>query len=224
MVIDRNITGNVTNSPFHDKKLQVALSTQIIIEAQHLDGQYRAIGAIQSLAPTESRQLQRIGEVGTDATIQIVPNAIPTIELAVTRIVFDYQRLPAAFGRGFRHIHAQRVPFDIQVIDYNAYRETTLDPGGGENVASAAPRVDVITTRYVNCWITNYSTTWTQDNYIISETATIWAETVYDVNSGGTIAVGGDDAVEKANNDTYAANTLSHAYATPPDTGTLPGA
>lgn len=216
---DRNITGAAGQtspvvSPFHDKKLQVALSTQIIIEAQDANGVFRAVGAIQSLAPTETRPLLRIGEVGTDATIQITPNALPTIELAVTRIVFDYQRLPAAFGRGFRHIHSQRIPFDISVTDYNPYQEVASAQGGIPNA---------VITRYVNCWMQNYSTTWTQDNYVISETATIWAETVFDFSTGGDpIAVGGDDESERSNNDSPLANTLAEAFIVPPEPGSSP--
>lgn len=216
---DRNITGAAGQtspvvSPFHDKRLQVALSTQILIEAQDNNGVFRAVGAIQSLNATESRPLDRIGEVGTDAIIQITPNAKPTFELSVTRIIFDYQRLPAAFQRGFRHIHTQRIPFDIQVTDYNPYQEVASAAGGTPNV---------VTTRYVNCWLQNYSVAYTQDNYIISENATIWPETVFDFSTGSDpIAVGGDDASERSNNDSPLANTMAEAYLQPPEPGSAP--
>jgi len=163
------------------------------------------------LTPTETRPLQRIGEVGTDAVIEITPTSFVTVTLAVTRIVFDYQRLPAAFQRGFRHIHAQRVPFDIQVRDYNPYWEINTNPGQSTNY--------VLTTRYVNCWISNYSSPYTSDNYIITETATIEAEHVFDEPVGGQIAIGGDDAVERSHNDSRRANTLAEAFITPPPPG-----
>jgi len=198
-------------SPLHDKKLQVGLSTQIIIEAQDGTGQFRAVGAIQNLTPTETRPLQRIGEVGTDAVIEITPTSFTTVTLEVTRIVFDYQRLPAAFQRGFRHIHSQRVPFDIQVRDYNPYWEISTTPGQSTNF--------VLTTRYVNCWLARYSSPYTADNYIITETATIEAEHVFDEPVGGQIAIGGDDIVERSNNDSRRANTLAEAFVTPPDPG-----
>lgn len=203
-------------SPLHDKKIQVGLSTQIIIEAQNsVDNSFRVVGAIQNLTPTETRPLTRIGEVGTDAVIQIVPTGFTTITLEVTRMVFDYQRLPAAFQRGFRHIHSQRMPFDIQIRDYNPYQEFGLTPG------SAAPGL-ILTTRYVNCWLERYSYPYTQDNYIITETATIQAEHVFDEAVGGDIAVGGDDAAERSHNDTRNANTLAEAFITPPDPGQSP--
>lgn len=198
-------------SPLHDKKLQVGLSTQIIIEAQDYNGQFRAIGAIQNLTPTETRPLQRIGEVGTDAVIEITPTSFVSVSLSVTRIVFDYQRLPAAFQRGFRHIHSQRVPFDIQVRDYNPYWEISTDPGEATNF--------VLTTRYVNCWISNYSSPYTSDNYIITETATIEAEHVFDEPIGSQISIGGDDPVERSHNDSRYANTLAEAFITPPSPG-----
>jgi len=200
------------NSPLHDQKLQVGLSTQIIIEAQGADGQFHTIGAIQNLTPTETRPLQRIGEVGTDAVIEITPTSFTTVTMEVTRIVFDYQRLPAAFQRGFRHIHAQRVPFDIQVKDYNPYWEISTTPGTAVNF--------MLTTRYVNCWLARYSTPFTADNYIITETATIEAEHVFDEPIGSQIATGGDDATERSHNDSRYANTLAEAFITPP----LPGA
>ncbi len=214
----RNVTGAIGStspviSPLHDKRLQVGLSTQIIVEAQDVEGSFRAIGAIQNLTPTETRPLQRIGEVGTDAVIQITPTSFTTITLEVTRIVFDYQRLPAAFQRGFRHIHSQRIPFDIQITDYNPYQEVANAAGGIPNA---------IVTRYVNCWIARYSSPYTAENYIITETATIEAEHVFDFPIGGPIAVGGEDASERSNNDDPAANTMAEAFLTPPEPGEAP--
>jgi len=215
----RNITGaqgstSQVVSPLHDKKIQAALSTQIIIEAQDLNGNFRAVGAIQTLTPSETRTLTRVGEIGTDAVIQLVPTTFTTITLEVRRMIFDYQRLPAAFQRGFRHIHAQRMPFDIQVIDYNPYQEVANAAGGIPNA---------IVTRYVNCWIERYSTEWTQDNYLIAETATIQCEAVYDFPIGDAIAVGGDDAMERANNDSPLANTMAEAFVQPPEPGQTTG-
>jgi len=215
----RNITGAAGTtspviSPLHDKRIQAALSTQIIIEAQDNNGQFRAIGAIQSLAPTESRTLTRIGEVGTDAVIEITPTSFTTITLEVTRMVFDYQRLPAAFQRGFRHIHSQRIPFDVQVTDYNPYQEIAGAAGGIPNA---------VVTRYVNCWLERYATTYTQDNYTITETATLQAEHVFDFSTGSeSIAVGGDDLSERSNNDSPVANTMTEAFLVPPEPGSSP--
>lgn len=200
---------NGVTSSLHQVGLQTALSTQIKIMATGEDGTARVIGAIQSLAPTETRPLLRVSEVGTDAVVEIIPQAATTIELAVTRIIFDFQRLPASFQRGFRHINSARLPFDIVVEDYNAYREMQNADPINAGVSEATP----VTTVYKNCWIQNYSFTYTQDNYMISETATIWAEHVYDADDDGNgdIAVGGSDDVENAANYSATANTLSEA-------------
>lgn len=212
---DREATGNLNQqSPYHDKKIQAGLSTQIIIKALGYDGRFYPVGAVQSFSPTEARPLTRISEVGTDGVIQIAPSSAATIELSISRMVFDYQRLCAALQRGFRHIHAQRIPFDIEITDYNPYRELSY----GDTEGSIG---NALITRYVNCWITNLSRNFTQDNYLITENATVWAETVYD-NETPSPAISGFDSVEKKNNESPVANTLSEGYVLPPTAGGNP--
>jgi len=195
------------SSAYHKIGLQTALSTQIKIYATDEEGTARVVGAIQSLAPTETRPLLRISEVGTDGVVEIIPQAAATVELAVTRIIFDYQRLPAAFQRGFRHINSARLPFDIVVEDYNAYQELNNIDNAGKS--GATPVVTV----YKNCWVQNYSFSYTQDNYMISETATIWAEHVYDSGEEVDIALGGSDTIENKSNFSPTSNALSEAGA-----------
>lgn len=215
MALGRTATGNQDAiSAFRKSGIQAALSTQIKILARNTNedgtpaGDQYVIGAIQSLAPTETRPLIRISEVGTDGVIEIVPNASATCEIAVTRMVFDYQRLPAAFQRGFRHIAAARLPFDIVVEDYNAYQEYGGTPPEGGITAGI-----FVKTIYKNCWLQNYSFTYTQDNYLISETATIWAEHVYDETYKDGIAVAPTDSYERDANGSDRANVLTDAQA-----------
>jgi len=242
-----NVQGD--GSKWHAKDIQAALSTQIVVQAADAKGQMHTVGAIQTLAPTETRPLVRISEVGTDGVLEIVPNAAFTIELAVTRLVFDYRRLPAAFARGFRHIHAQRLPFDIVVLDYNPYvenfnsfsetGETTAnnsvpspitpnfdassgnqgavdvnadDPLTGLTATSQANEGAVIRTRYVNCWLTSYSYTYDQSNYLITENATIWAETVFDEASPLPLSGQGADLLELFFNQTAESNAMATAF------------
>lgn len=214
----RQATGGLdTISQFRKTGLQSALSTQIKILAQNCDdagqpvGSPQVIGAIQSLAPTETRPLIRISEVGTDGVIEIVPNGSTTCEIAVTRMVFDYQRLPAAFQRGFRHIHAARLPFDIVVEDYNAYQEY-----GGTPPAGGKSQNSFVKTIYKNCWLANYSFTYTQDNFLISETASIWCEHVFDQSASPIddgISVEPSDTLESGANKDVGANALTEAHA-----------
>jgi len=230
---------------WHSKDIQAALSTQIVVQAADATGALHTVGAIQTLTPTETRPLIRISEVGTDGVLEIVPNAAFTIELAVTRLVFDYRRLPASFGKSFRHIHAQRLPFDIVMLDYNPYIEH-FDSAGVDNPST--PKIDanheprytvgtpdanyadngavvnaaadamasnatqVIKTRYKNCWLTSYSYTYDQSNYLITENATVWAETVYDEDS--PIALNGTNAdlIEAFFNQTAESNAMATAF------------
>jgi hypothetical protein len=119
------------------------------------------VGAVQTLNVAQTRNLIRVVEIGLDGTLEIVPQQRAEVVLTVNRVVFDRLRLPEAFARGFINIKSQRLPFDIQIIDNTA----------GEDE-------DATTHIYTNCWFNNYTTPYNAENYIITETATIWAEDV----------------------------------------------
>ena len=146
-------------------RTSTGLSTQIIIKVNN-----QAVGALQNLTVNQARPLIRVNEIGTDGNVEIVPQSSPTYELSVVRVVFDQMRLPEAFSRSFRFIGSQRIPFDIEIYDLNNADTQNADVarGGG-----------IVVHKYVNCWFYNYSTPYTAENYLISETATIWAETGY---------------------------------------------
>lgn len=140
------------------------LSTQIIIRIGN-----EPVGALQKLSVNQARPLNRIKEIGTDGCIEIVPNGATDYTLSADRIVFDQMRLPEAFSRGFRFIAAQRIAFDIDVFDVSSVNT----PGG----ATDANSTGVVVMTYKNCWFTRYDTPYASDNYLITETAEIWAET-----------------------------------------------
>lgn len=140
-----------------------SLSTQILIK---VNGEF--VGALQTLSVSQTRPLKRVTEIGTDGVIEIVPSAATTYDLTVGRIVFDQLRLPEAFSRAFRFIAAQRVPFDIEIFDVNNSDSTSSSSGTG-----------VVVMTYANCWFTNYATPYTTTDYLITETASIMAETAY---------------------------------------------
>jgi hypothetical protein len=144
------------------------LSTQIIIKVYN-----SPVGALQNLSVTQTRGLQRISEIGTDGVIEIVPNSATQYELTASRIVFDQLRLPESFSRGFRFIAAQRIPFDIDIIDISGTDPNTPDDDSNKVVMT-----------YKNCWFTRYETPYAADNYIITESATMWCETAYLVQVG----------------------------------------
>ena len=145
-----------------DRRIRTGLSPLLVVK---VNGE--AVGAIQSLNPSESRQVARVQELGTDGVIELVPNAPTTVTLQVSRLVFDNLRLPPAFRRGFAHIQAQRLPFDIDVFD--------------RTHGLSSPNVGVQVTSYRNCYFSNYSATYQAANYQITENATIEAQYVDDL-------------------------------------------
>ena len=137
-------------------QISSGLSTQILVKVGAT-----TVGAIQSLQITENRDLTRIKELGLDGILEIVPNSATTYDARVERIVFDGLRLPEAFARGYINIKSQTVAFDILVIDRSN--------GEGEGA---------ITHTLKSCWFQNYSPRFQADNYIITESATIWIEDI----------------------------------------------
>ena len=135
-------------------KTRTGLSTQVIV---YVNGE--PVGAIQSFQETQSRSNKSISEVGTDGIIELVPQSPAKFTLQVNRIVFDGLSLPESFARGFKNIHAQRMPFDIVVIDKFT--------GDGD---------DAVITTYHNCWFNNLSKTYQTSDYTIAETAGIDCE------------------------------------------------
>jgi len=166
-LIDRG-TGDQTEG-----KTTTGLSTQIIIRVGNT-----AVGALQSLTVTQNRPLIRVNEIGTDGNIEIVPQSSPTYELSANRVVFDQLRLPEAFSRVFRFIGAQRIPFDIDIYDINnaESEQAALEDSNASGI---------VVMKFVNCWFQNYVTPYAAENYLITETASIWAETGY-VSTGST--------------------------------------
>ena len=160
-------TGTILDSAaITGAKTRTGLSTQIIV---YVNGE--PVGAIQSFQETQARTNKRISEVGTDGVIEIVPQAPATVSLVVQRIVFDGLSLPESFSRGFKNIHAQRIPFDIIVID----KFTGVDK-------------DAVVTTYHNCWFNNLSKTFQVTDYTIVENANIDCEYVSSTRANEAVA------------------------------------
>jgi len=158
------IGGHSGSGTLTQNAINTTLSTQIVIKVDDV-----AVGALQSVVINQNRALARIKEIGTDGVIEIVPVGATEFDLAITRIVFDQLRLPEAFKRGFRFINAQRLPFDILVIDLS---------GTIPNVGLTTGDAGVAVT-FKNCWFTSYSTPFNAGEYLISETGNIQCETAF---------------------------------------------
>ncbi len=177
-----------TRSRFVDPNLQagggqgynktgIALSTMILIAVGDVP-----VGAIQDLAVTESREIRKIPEVGTDGIVDSAPSKATEISGNCSRIRFDRLRIAEAFGRGFTHIHAQRIPFDITITDF---------------FAGDTDDAKVITT-IKNVWIRNISYTYSANDYIISDKMDWTAEAIYSMIAAGdgNVAQGGEPRIK----------------------------
>lgn len=149
--------------------ISTGLSTQIVVKVDN-----KPVGAIQQISVPQTRSLKRVGELGLDGILEIVPNQPTQYTISVDRIVFDKKRITEAFGRGFINIKSQLVPFDIDIIDRS---------GGGDGVVTTLKR----------CWFAEYTPTYTAGDFIITERASIWCEDVGTVfgNSEKFAAQGG---------------------------------
>jgi len=145
------ITGSTLNST-----ISTGLSTQILVKVDN-----ETVGAIQNITVNQTRDLERVKEVGLDGVLEIVPRAPTQYEATITRIVFDRLSMTQAFARAFINIKSQLLPFDILIIDRTN--------GDGEGA---------VVHKLTNCWFNRYSPRYQSDNFIIQEEATIWIEDI----------------------------------------------
>lgn len=155
-------TGSILDSTTH-----TTLSTQVLIMVNN-----EPVGAVQNFQIQQRRNNRRISEVGTDGTIEIVPQTRAEISLTVSRIAFDGLSLPEGFARGYRNLQAQRIPFDIIVIDQFS--------GQGD---------DAIITTFHNCWFNSLDRQYQAEDYIVVENAGIDVEYVSEQRGGAAVAL-----------------------------------
>lgn len=162
-------TGSITQRPDGNDATFTQLSTNIVIRVGAT-----AIGAIQNIDFTEQRTITMIDEVGTDGHIDSSPTKSTDITGTCNRIRFDRVRMTEAFSRGFLHVHAQRIPFDIDIYD----------------IANGDGSTAIITT-VKNVWIGTISFSLQANNWLITERMDFQAEGIYSTLNGGNAATGG---------------------------------
>ena len=150
-----------------DSTTRTALSTQIIIMVNN-----EPVGAVQNFAEKQGRTNKRISEIGTDGVIEIVPQSATNVSLTIGRVAFDGLSITEAFSRGFRNLQAQRIPFDLVVIDQFT--------GTGNNA---------IITTYHNCWFNSIGRTFDANDYIISEDCGVDVEFVSTIRGGDAVVL-----------------------------------
>lgn len=161
------------------------LSTTIIIKVGST-----TIGAIQNLTINQNREMAIWEEIGTEGIIEIHPKNATKIDLAVTRIVFDELRLLESFARGFINLQAQRIPFDIHIIDL----------GAAKNDDNALSHI------CHNCWFKSYNTPYAANNFLIQETANLVCEYITSMRNAQNAAFGGLRGIDY-NSDSIERNT-----------------
>lgn len=163
-------TGSIVDGPSGHNSTRTGISTNIVIKVGNT-----AVGAIQSIQVREQRNIQMIDEVGTDGHIDSVPIKSTDISGECRRTRFDRLRVSEAFSRDFLHVHAQRIPFDIDIYDnWN---------GDGSNA---------IITTIRNVWIQSISYSYTADNWVIIDDMSFVAEAIYSTINGQNAAQGGE--------------------------------
>jgi hypothetical protein len=150
-----------------DSTTRTALSTQILVLVNN-----EPVGAIQSFSENQTREVKRIFELGTDGAIEVAPSGQATVDLDIDRIIFDGLSITEAFLRGFRNIQAQRIPFDIVVIDQYT---------GTDN--------DAVITTYQNCWFKSISKSYSAEQFIIQEKVAVMVEAVRTLRGGEAVAL-----------------------------------
>lgn len=157
-----------------------SLSTNIVIKVGT-----ETVGAIQSISYTESRSIYMLNEVGTDGHVDSSPQSSTKHSGNCTRVRFDRLRITEAFSRGFVHVHSQRYPFDIEIIDVQ---------NAASDAADAANDPNTIVTVLKNCWINNLQTTYSSSDFIISEQMGFDFETIESYLAGGglNVSTGGE--------------------------------
>jgi hypothetical protein len=164
-----SIIGSTTNPD--QNTTRVALSTNIVIK---VNGQ--PVGAIQSMTVNETRSISPIDEVGFDGHIDMSPTKSTDIEGSCKRIRYDRLRMLEAFSRGYIHVHSQRIPFDIEIID-------TYSSGDDTNY---------LITTIKNVWVKSVSYNYEVSNYVISEDMQWSAEAIYSTVNNSNAANGGE--------------------------------
>jgi hypothetical protein len=169
MVLLSPQTGSIVTGPGGADVTETAISTNIIIVVNSVP-----VGAIQSMTVNEQRTLQMIDEVGTDGHIDSVPIKSTNISGECKRIRYNGMRIAPAFSRDFLHVAAQRIPFDIQILD---------------KWMGDGPSTIITTIR--NVWIEKISYGYMADNWVIADDMTWQAEQISSTLNGGQAGTSG---------------------------------
>ena len=166
-------TGSTLSFSGGQNRTSTAIATNIIIAVRNplAQGGFTPVGAVQSMQISEKRGIKMIDEIGTDGHIDSVPNVSTNITGTCQRVRFDALRVAEAFSRGFVHVAAQAYPFDIIIFD------TQRRDQGNQ-----------ISTVIKNVWIEGIDYTYQVSDWVITDSMSWQAETIYSVLNSGSSA------------------------------------
>jgi hypothetical protein len=150
------------------------------------------VGFVQSLTPSESRQIQKIQELGSEGVIQSVPSNTKGGQLSVTRFALYNSSIFNALGltktanfvnsKGGDYINNNASTMTDDYRTYGNPFKTLKDQRvplefkvKTKTPAGAQYYIDT----YVDCWITSYTKAVTSSAITITETATLQYSAVY---------------------------------------------
>ncbi len=152
----------------------IATNILITVRNPNAPGGYVPVGAVQSMAVSERRPIKMIDEVGTDGHIDSVPNQSTNITGTCQRVRFDQLRVAEAFDRSFLHASAQVYPFDIIIFDKQKFATGSQ-----------------IQTVIKNVWISGIDYTYQVSDWVITDSMTWEAESIFSMTLGGNPAAQG---------------------------------
>jgi hypothetical protein len=95
----------------------------IVIKATTPDGQIKSIGGIKSMERRLDRNMTRRRELDSDppgVTIEIIPGAVTTFELTITRAMLYKNAMLEGFGiNGIEDLISQNIPLEVHEIRNN---------------------------------------------------------------------------------------------------------
>lgn len=126
------------------------------------------VGFIQSASPSESRNIVKVQELGTEGVVQAVPGNTNGGQLSISRLALYNSNIFSALGltstgqhngNPIKTLKEQRVPIEIKMKT-----RKPIDYAGTDGWYEEA---------YVDCWLASYSKTVASSTITITEQATV---------------------------------------------------
>lgn len=153
-------------------------TTNITVEANG-----SKVGFIQSFNPSESRNIIKVQELGTEGVVQSVPSNTNGGQLSITRFAVYNSNLFNALGATrngkFSSVDNQSSGTTLgdnnELLTYSNPFKTLKDQRVPLEIVArtTTPNGTVYIERYIDCWLASYSKTVAATTITVTETATV---------------------------------------------------